>query len=141
MEALGVKERTENIVASWLVEAKGAGADVGEWEFETYRRKAVAAATLLHSDGTAFLAAEPGNGTAYDVVLSLLRGDVRALSAHRLGGDLVVSLPHFGVCWTMQSTALHVPAYIGEKARLNDADAVVLACLLSLVSAYLEMLT
>lgn len=124
---------TVEITERWI-EVEHSRFDVGDWIIEDYRQRAADAAAAFRLDNQAFASLAPGNGTAYDIVLTNLDD----AAAQRLGGSMLVSLPHFGVCHTMSPTALHVPEYVREKfPRLSISDAAVVAAFLSLVSAYL----
>ncbi|GAC1521735.1 MAG: hypothetical protein NVS3B1_06330 [Marmoricola sp.] len=108
---------------------------LGNCDFETYDLKAQAVAFLLKEAGCASVSLAPGNGTQYNVVLTMLD----EVGIKRLGGDLLVSLPNFGTCWVMQSTyGPFVPHYIAEKAKVGHSDATVLAALLTLIGSHLS---
>jgi hypothetical protein len=44
---------------------------------------------------------------------------------------------NFNQCFVIDSTGVHYPWYLQGKVRLGDSDVTVLACLLTLVGAYL----
>lgn len=111
--------------------------ELGDCDFETYDLKAQATAFLLKEHRYATVSLAPGNGTQYDIVLTMIDEVGVNVGFKRFGGDLVVSLPHFGVCWTMQSLGMHHPSYISEKAKVGWSDGTVLAALLTLISAHL----
>lgn len=126
--ATNMIEEVEDLVQRWLAEQSRNG------DIEFYRKKADSAAALLVSQRTVYLAMEPGNSTHYDLVLTRLE----ATPSKQLGGDLLVSLANFNVCFVLDSTGVHYPWYLqGKVPSLGDSDVIVLASILTLVSVYL----
>lgn len=114
------------------------------------------------NDGTAYADVQPGNGTAYQMVLQDL-GRAQAVAsamifqdsepfshwrkyldlhqgpASRWGGRLMVSLPELsggGRCQAMAIVELYHPVFVHEHFNLSLGDAVPLAIWLSLFGAH-----
>jgi hypothetical protein len=84
---------------------------------------------------TAFVSLQPGDGTKYDMVLTLLPADV----TDSLGYGLVVAFPHFGAVLALDPAGFHVPWYVQEKApQLGPLGHAAVAAFLTVLSAHID---
>lgn len=88
----------------------------------------------------AYVDLQPGNGTAYRMLIALLPEGIRP----SLGYGLVLTFPDFGACLALDPFGFHVPGYIDEKldgSRLGGAGgSAIIAAFTTILSAHLDHL-